>query len=122
MTWRGLCWRSSCSELRKVRFSKIATSEPWSGRFRPIQQKVAYKMLGPFIGLRGSWRRARTRLSKALPNLKAERNRTQKALQQNEFYLSEGQRLARMGSWAFDADGFSYWSPGLCQVYGLDPR
>ena len=79
-------------------------------------------MLGPFIGLRGSWRRARTRLSKALPNLKAERNRAQKALQQNEFYLSEGQRLARMGSWAFDADGFSYWSPGLCQVYGLDPR
>jgi len=25
---------------------------------------------------------------------------------QAEFYLAEGQRLAHMGSWAFNADGF----------------
>jgi PAS domain S-box-containing protein len=41
---------------------------------------------------------------------------------QAQFYLSEGQRLAHMGSWAFDAKGFSYWSSELFHVYGLDTR
>src|SRR5258707_2912304 len=27
-----------------------------------------------------------------------------------------------MGSWAFDATGFTYWSSELFQVYGLDPH
>jgi PAS domain S-box-containing protein len=40
----------------------------------------------------------------------------------NEYYLSEGQRLAHMGCWAFDATGFSYWSSELFRVHGLDPR
>jgi formate hydrogenlyase transcriptional activator len=40
---------------------------------------------------------------------------------QTEFYLAEGQRLARTGSWAFNAAGFDYWSPGLFRIYGLDP-
>ena len=26
-----------------------------------------------------------------------------------------------MGSWAFDPDGFDYWSPELFRMYGLDP-
>src|SRR6266446_6529830 len=39
----------------------------------------------------------------------------------NEFYLAEGQRLARTGSWAFNAAGFYYWSPELFRIYGLDP-
>src|SRR5271156_396536 len=43
------------------------------------------------------------------------------ALQSSEFYLAEGQRLAHMGSWAFDSDGFHYWSPELFRMYGLDP-
>ncbi len=51
-----------------------------------------------------------------------DRKRAEEALQQNQFYLAEGQRLAHMGSWAFDATGFSYWSSELFQVYGLDPR
>jgi PAS domain S-box-containing protein len=51
-----------------------------------------------------------------------DRKRAEEALQKDEFYLAEGQRLAHMGSWAFDATGFSYWSLGLFQVYGLDPR
>ena len=38
-----------------------------------------------------------------------------------EFYLAEGQRLTRMGSWAFNATGFDYWSPELFRIYGLDP-
>src|SRR6266567_8700383 len=40
---------------------------------------------------------------------------------QAEFYLAEGERLARTGSWAFNAAGFDYWSPELFRIYGLDP-
>ncbi len=43
------------------------------------------------------------------------------ALQRSEFYLAEGQRLGHMGSWAFDPDGFDYWSPELFRMHGLDP-
>src|SRR5712692_4255377 len=42
-------------------------------------------------------------------------------LQRSGFYLAEGQRLAHMGSWAFDPDGFHYWSPELFRMHGLDP-
>jgi len=51
-----------------------------------------------------------------------DRKRAEEALQQSQFYLSEGQRLAHMGSWAFNATGFTYWSSELFQIYGLDPR
>src|ERR1700675_561782 len=47
--------------------------------------------------------------------------RNSKELQRSEFYLAEGQRLAHMGSWAFDPDGFDYWSPELFRMHGLDP-
>lgn len=40
---------------------------------------------------------------------------------QAEFYLAEGQRLAHMGSWAFNPTGFEYWSSELFRIYGLDP-
>jgi formate hydrogenlyase transcriptional activator len=51
-----------------------------------------------------------------------DRKRAEQALQRIQFYLSEGQRLAHMGSWAFNAAGFDYWSSELFQVHGLDPR
>src|SRR6201988_3405183 len=41
---------------------------------------------------------------------------------QAEFYLGEGQRLAHMGSWAFNAAGFDYWSPELFRLHGLAPN
>ena len=41
---------------------------------------------------------------------------------QAEFYLAEGQRLAHIGSWAFTAGGFEYWSSELFEIHGLDPR
>jgi PAS domain S-box-containing protein len=47
--------------------------------------------------------------------------RSTQELQRSEFYLAEGQRLAHMGSWAFDPAGFDYWSPELFRMYGLDP-
>ena len=50
-----------------------------------------------------------------------DRKRAEEALQQSQFYLAEGQRLAHMGSWAFSAAGFEYWSPELFRIYGLDP-
>jgi PAS domain S-box-containing protein len=50
-----------------------------------------------------------------------ERKRAEEALQQTQLYLREGQRLARMGSWAFNDAGL-YWSDELYQIFGLDPR
>jgi len=50
-----------------------------------------------------------------------ERKRTEEALKQSQFYLSEGQRLAHMGSWAFNDSGH-YWSDELYKIYGLDPQ
>src|SRR5713101_3548740 len=47
--------------------------------------------------------------------------RAEEALQQSQFYLTEGQRLAHMGSWAFNAAGFEYWSSELFRIHGLDP-
>jgi PAS domain S-box-containing protein len=47
--------------------------------------------------------------------------RSAEELQRSESYLAEGQRLARMGSWAFDAAGFDYWSPELFRMHGLEP-
>src|SRR5271155_3954200 len=48
-------------------------------------------------------------------------HRNSQALQRSEFYLAEGQRLGHMGSWAFDPDGFDFWSPELFRMHGLDP-
>ncbi|HVI09479.1 MAG TPA: ATP-binding protein [Candidatus Binatia bacterium] len=52
-----------------------------------------------------------------------ERKRAENALQRSQFYIKEGQRVARMGSWAYDPGGFfEYWSEELFQIYGLDPH
>jgi PAS domain S-box-containing protein len=50
-----------------------------------------------------------------------ERKSAEKALQQSQFYLTEGQRLAHMGSWAWNDSGH-YWSDELYKIYGLDPQ
>jgi PAS domain S-box-containing protein len=49
-----------------------------------------------------------------------DRKRAEQALQQTQIYLREGQRLARMGSWAFNDSGL-YWSDELYEIFGLDP-
>jgi PAS domain S-box-containing protein len=52
-----------------------------------------------------------------------DRKRAEEALQQSQLYLAEGQRLAHMGSWAFNPAGFfNYWSEELFRIYGLDPQ
>jgi len=50
-----------------------------------------------------------------------DRKRAEEALQRSQFYIIEGQRVAHMGSWAFNAAGFEYWSSELFRIYGLDP-
>lgn len=42
-------------------------------------------------------------------------------LKQTEFYLLEGQRLARIGSWALSSSGFEFWSRQLFEIHGLKP-
>jgi len=60
--------------------------------------------------------------SVALQNAQSILIARERAQQRSEFYLAEGQRLAHMGSWAFNPSGFfDYWSPELFQIYGLDP-
>ncbi len=52
-----------------------------------------------------------------------DRKRAEEELRRSQFYLSEGQRLAHMGSWAFNPAGFFYyWSEELFRIYGLDPH
>jgi len=50
-----------------------------------------------------------------------DRRRTEEALVRTQFYLGEGQRLAHMGSWAFNDSGH-YWTDELYKIYGLDPQ
>jgi PAS domain S-box-containing protein len=51
-----------------------------------------------------------------------DRKRSEEALKRSEFYLREGERLAHMGSWAFNPSGFfDYWSQEVFEIYGLDP-
>jgi PAS domain S-box-containing protein len=43
-------------------------------------------------------------------------------LRRSEFYLQEGERLARMGSWSLKPDGSAdYWSPQNYVFWGFDP-
>src|SRR6202035_1497607 len=56
-----------------------------------------------------------------------ERKRAEQALRRSQFYLSEGERLAHMGSWASSDLGIRwsddlniYWSDEVYKIYGLD--
>lgn len=57
-----------------------------------------------------------------------ERKLADQALQRSQFYLSEGQRLAHMGSWAsrdlgihWSDDLDIYWSDEVYKIFGFDP-
>jgi len=58
-----------------------------------------------------------------------DRKLAEQALRRSQFYLSEGERLAHMGSWAFRDLGIRwsddldiYWSDEVYKIYGLDPK
>src|SRR6202451_4413902 len=123
---------SWCSELRKVQFSRIGTSEPWSSRFirlGPIERKVAYRMSGSFIGLRSRWRRARKQLSEAPPILKArvdtakaneDLKTAQAELQRRWHSLAEAQRLSHSGTFGWKvSNGELVWSDETYKILGF---
>jgi PAS domain S-box-containing protein len=57
----------------------------------------------------------------AVLDITEQENRTEE-LRRSEFYLAEGQRLARAGSWSFRPDRIcDYWSPELYKILGFDP-
>jgi PAS domain S-box-containing protein len=51
-----------------------------------------------------------------------ERRRADEALRQTQVLLSEGQRLAHMGSWASNGGEERYWSDGLFKLLDFDAR
>ena len=58
-----------------------------------------------------------------------DRKLAEQALRGSQFYLSEGERLAHMGSWAsrdlgirWSDDLDIYWSDEVYKIYGLDPK
>jgi PAS domain S-box-containing protein len=58
-----------------------------------------------------------------------ERKRAEQALQRSQFYLSEGERLAHMGSWAsrdlgirWSEDLDIYWSDEVYKIFGFDQK
>ncbi len=58
-----------------------------------------------------------------------DRKLAEQALRRSQFYLSEGERLAHMGSWAsrdlgirWSDDLNFYWSDEVYKIYGLDPK
>jgi PAS domain S-box-containing protein len=58
-----------------------------------------------------------------------ERKLAEQALQQSQFYLSEGERLAHIGSWASTDLGIRssedlniYWSDEVYKIFGFDPN
>jgi PAS domain S-box-containing protein len=53
-----------------------------------------------------------------------ERRRAEESLRRSESYLAQAQRLAHIGSWAWDATGRNsvYVSEEWCRIYGFDPK
>src|SRR5260370_25402791 len=58
-----------------------------------------------------------------------ERKLAEQALRQSQFYLSEGERLAHMGTWAsrdlgirWSDDLNIFWLDDLSKIYALDPK
>jgi PAS domain S-box-containing protein len=58
-----------------------------------------------------------------------DRKRAEEALRQSQFYLSEGERLAHIGSWASNDLGIRwsddlgmYWSDEVYKIFGLHPE
>jgi PAS domain S-box-containing protein len=59
-----------------------------------------------------------------LAGVAIERKLTQDKLQRSEAYLTEAERVAHTGSWAYDptAQKALYWSDEMFRIYGFDPH
>jgi len=107
--------------------ASLASGEPFLHEARVLRADYEYRwMLHHKVAMRdGSGHIVRWYGSsidiEARKRAEEQLRRSSQELQRSEFYLAEGQRLAHMGSWAFDPAGFDYWSPELFRIHGLDP-
>ncbi|MGD0677744.1 MAG: sigma 54-interacting transcriptional regulator [Polyangiaceae bacterium] len=100
-------------ETRRVWSGCLSSGSPGDVRFRVRNAEGAYRW---FLSRTEPYRATDgTVLAWIGINLEIEERK------QAEFYLTEGQRLAQTGSWAFNATGFDYWSSELFRIHGLDP-
>lgn len=123
---RGWRWTNSIhpddvEELVRKWRSSLATGEPFEAEARTRRADGEYRWqfhrkvpLRDQSGKIAKWYGSSIDIE--------ERRRAEDALRRSEFYLAEGQRLAHVGSWAFDPDGFDYWSAELFRMYGFDPE
>ena len=118
--WTNAIHPDDVAEMVKNWRSCLATGEPFEAEARVQRADGEYRwqfhrkvpLLGP-SGTIVKWYGSSIDVE--------DRRCAEDALRRSEFYLAEGQRLAHVGSWAFDSDGFSYWSPELFRMYGFDP-
>jgi PAS domain S-box-containing protein len=100
--------------------SAMASGEPFEDEARVLRADGQYRrLLIRAVPLRNNFGTITSWYSAGVDI--EDRKRAEEELRRNEFYLSEGQRLAHMGSWAFNVAGFEYWSSELFRIYGLDP-
>jgi PAS domain S-box-containing protein len=118
--WTSVIHPDDVEEMVKNWRSCLATGEPFEGQARVRRADGEYRWQFhrkvPLFGPSGAivkWYGSSIDIEN--------RKRVEDALRRSEFYLAEGQRLAHVGSWALDSDGFHYWSPELFRMYGFDP-
>jgi PAS domain S-box-containing protein len=118
--WTSAIHPDDVEEMVKNWRLSLATGEPFEAESRVRRADGEYRWLFhrkvPLFGASGAivkWYGSSIDVE--------DRRHAEDALRRSEFYLAEGQRLGHVGSWAFDSDGFNYWSPELFKIHGLDP-
>jgi PAS domain S-box-containing protein len=91
-----------------------------NGEVRTVHAITSKRSSSPLVASTGAPSARARKLFGTVQDI-TERKAAEEALQLSQFYLSEGERLAHMGSWAFNASGH-YWSNELYRIYGLDPK
>ena len=91
-----------------------------SGEVRTVHAITSKRWSAPPVDSNGEASERAHKLFGTVQDI-TDHKRAEEALRQSQFYLSEGQRLAHMGSWAYDNSGH-YWSDELYKIYGLDPK
>jgi PAS domain S-box-containing protein len=120
--WKGAVHPADLPRYVERRHASVVSGEPFEQevRFRRAADGDYRWFLSRSVPLRDSggkivkWYGISTDIE--------DRKRAEEALQRSQFYISEGQRVAHMGSWAFNADGFEYWSSELFRIHGLEPN
>src|SRR5580698_7562915 len=125
--WTAFIHPEDVEEILEKWRSSLASGEPFLHEARVLRADGEYRwMLHHKVAVRdgrghiSKWYGSSIDIEER-KRAEVELRRSTQELQRSEFYLAEGQRLAEMGSWAFDPAGFDYWSPELFRMHGLDP-